>query len=148
MTKEPDDFAKYSNDVRFPEETFPEDVIKWFDRVFSDWMSIPGIYTSSGLLKAIEELSHRGWQFTLTLLPGEVPEGVSTNQREIYEEVIVYDIRAAGIGYANRKSPYFVGVSQDHLTLSKHNDGLVKAFTPKEIFGLQTFLSPQEAGSL
>lgn len=145
MVGEIDDFGFYSDSVRYPEGLSSEEVIKWFDGIFFAWVRDPGLFTSSGLLKAIRELSQHGGQFVLTLLPGQVPEGVTGSQRELPNNSgVIHDVSVKGIGFADRENPYFISVSQDFLTLSRRRLGLIRAFAPREIFGLRAVFSAEE----
>lgn len=115
-----------SKDVVFPEGASDKEVISWFEGVYRERCSDRWSYTSSGLLKAFKEMAKRGWSFVLTLDEQFRPETVESST-----------VTAQCIGYATKQSPYFISISQDYLTLSKHNRGLIASFTPEEIVGLQ-----------
>lgn len=138
-----DDFAVYSEWVRIPEGTSDKELTEWFDGIFTQWRSNPGDYTSSGLLKAMNQLGQRNWSFTLTLFKGpdrnDVPDGVETVVREVYKGSNAYhhDVSAQAIGFVKKDSPLFLGVSQNNLTLSRHRAGLIKAFKADEVVGLR-----------
>jgi len=136
---EVDDFAQYSAFVNYPEGESNEQIERWFDAIYYDWKSNRGIYTSSDLLKALKELAKRGWSFTLTLSQSDRLENVPDTERLPFEgsKISWFDLTVQCMGYATRESPYFISLSQDHLTLSKHNRGLIASFTPDEIVGLQ-----------
>ncbi len=133
-----DDFALYSELVEFPEGATEEEVERWFANIYSGWHQIPGIFTSSGLKKALDELSRRGWSFTLTLSQSERLSGVADAERKPFmgSTISWFDITTQGMGFATKESPYFVSLSQDLLTFSQINRGLIKAFEPRDIVSL------------
>ena len=140
MVGEPgDDFAHYSDWVIFPEEATEDELGRWFDNIYSDWHQDSGDYTSSGLNKAIQELARRGWSFVLTVSESERVGGIADVKRKPFEGSLIswYDLMVQGMGFATRESPCFVSLSLDFLTLSKRYEGLIKAFSPIEIVGLQ-----------
>ncbi|MDO8620726.1 MAG: hypothetical protein Q7R31_00355 [Candidatus Levybacteria bacterium] len=149
-----DDFKAYSDWVKLPEGASNEKLTNWFDQIFVQWRRDPGDFTSSGLLKAMKELGQKDWTFTLTLFKGQnrndVPDGIETVAREAYKGSNAYhhDISARAIGFANADSQLFLGVSQDHLTLSRRRAGLIKAFKADEVIGLRAVAPKKDASKI